>query len=141
MTKQTKISMSARRPCEFVVLVFGCLVFGYVFTSCSKPENKSEINRSEIPTANTSEISVAPSINPNADFSKFDHKNAEHSRFPCALCHERTDNSATPKLVGHLPCSSCHTAQFADNKSTICTICHKNPENGIVKNFSALEKS
>ena len=139
MTKQTKNSIPAHRRCEVVVLIIGCLVFGYIFTSCSKSEQKKEINQTENLPANTTEISVAPSIDPNADFSKFDHKNAEHSRFPCALCHERTDNSATPKLVGHLPCSGCHTAQFADNQSKICTICHTNAESGIVKRFPTLK--
>jgi len=120
--------MPARRRCELVVFVAGCLVFGYVFSSCSKPENKSEIIQTQSTTANPTEFSPVPVIDPNADFSKFKHSNAEHARFPCALCHERKDDSATPKLVGHIPCSSCHTAQFADKNSAICTICHTNTE-------------
>ncbi len=131
--------MPARRWCEFVVFIAGCLAFGYIFSSCSKPENKVEMIPTESLPANTSEFSPVPVINPNADFSKFQHSNPEHARFPCALCHERTDNSPTPKLVGHLPCASCHTAQFADNKNAICTICHTNAETGIVKRFPALK--
>lgn len=131
----------AQRRREFVVFVFGLCVFGYIFTSCSKQENEVETVSTENPVAaNTNkEVSPAPSINPNADFSKFQHSNAEHARFPCALCHERKDNSATPKLPGHIPCASCHTAQFADNKNAICTICHKDAESGEVKPFPPLK--
>src|SRR5215204_5589158 len=109
-------SMPTRRWFELVVFFVGCFVFGYVFSSCSKPENKVEVVQTEPAPANTSEFSPVPVINPNADFSKFQHSNTNHARFPCALCHERADNSATPKLVGHMPCAGCHTAQFADNK-------------------------
>jgi hypothetical protein len=133
-------SMSARRWCEFVVFIVGCLAFGYIFTSCSRPENKTEtIPKSESSNANASEFSAIPVINPDRDFSKFQHSDPAHARFPCALCHERKDNSATPKLVGHMPCAGCHTAQFADNKSAICTICHTNAETGTVKAFPALK--
>ena len=131
--------MSARRRCEFVVFIVACLAFGYVFTSCSKPENKVEITQIEQTPENTTNASVIPVIDPNADFSKFQHSNSEHARFPCALCHERKDNSATPKLVGHMPCAGCHTAQFADNKNAICTICHTDAEAGTVKSFPALK--
>lgn len=89
--------------------------------------------------ANTGEISAIPVIDPNADFSKFQHSNPTHARFPCALCHERKDNSATPKLPGHMPCAGCHTAQFADNKSAICAICHTDAETGTVKAFPGLK--
>lgn len=131
--------MPARRWCELVVFIVGCLAFGYVFSSCSKTENKVEVNQTEPLPANTSEFSPVKVIDPNADFSKFQHSNPEHERFPCALCHERKDNSATPKLVGHMPCAGCHTAQFADNKNAICTICHTNTETGTVKAFPALK--
>lgn len=131
--------MPAKRWCEFVVLVAGCLVFGYFFSSCAKPESKVEIIPTESPPANTSEFSPIPVIDPNADFSKFQHSNEAHARFPCALCHERKDNSATPKLSGHMPCAGCHVAQFADNKNAICTICHTNAETATVKAFPVLK--
>lgn len=139
MTKHTKNPMSARRRCELFVFVFAVFAFGYAFSSCSKTEEKAEIIPPANLSADTPEISPAPFVNPNADFSKFQHSNAKHARFPCALCHERKDNSATPKLVGHIPCASCHTEQFADNKSAICTICHTNTESGAVKAFTTLK--
>ena len=131
--------MPARRRCELVVFALGCLAFGYFFSSCAKPENKTEIVPTETLPANTSENTIVPAINPDADFSKFQHSNPTHARFPCALCHERKENSATPKLPGHIPCSSCHVQQFADNKNAICTICHKDVETGIVKAFPVLK--
>lgn len=142
MTKSAEIKRKfPRNPAqhwrEIILLIFVCLVCGYVFTSCSKPENKVE--NIPVPTTQTPEVPPIPIINPNADFSKFKHSNAEHARFPCALCHERTDNSATPKFSGHLPCAGCHTAQFADNKNAICTICHTNTETGAMKSFPGLK--
>lgn len=137
--KSSRIPEQATRRAQCLVLVAGSLLFGYVFTSCSKPENKVEFTRTEPPPSINQEFTDVPVIDPNKDFSNFDHKNPTHSRFPCALCHERKDNSATPKLSGHTPCSGCHTAQFADNKSAICTICHKEPETGVVRNFPRLK--
>lgn len=131
--------MSARRWCELFVFIVGCFIFGYVFSSCAKRENTVEVNQNSALPVNATEVSVAPKINPNADFSKFEHSNEAHARFPCALCHERTDNSPTPKRIGHVPCASCHTEQFADNKSAMCTICHTNAETGTVKAFPALQ--
>lgn len=130
--------MPARRWCEFFVLLVGFLVFGYFLSSCSKPENKNAIVPTASAPAARPEFSPVPAIDPHADFSKFRHANAEHARFPCALCHERTDNSPTPKFSGHLPCAGCHTAQFADQKNAICTICHTNPETAALKPFPAL---
>lgn len=131
--------MSAHRWCEFVVFIFGCLAFGYFLSSCSKPENKTEIIPTETLPADTTEFSPVPVIDPNADFSKFQHSNQAHTRLPCALCHERKDNSATPKLPGHLRCAGCHVQQFADKKNAICTICHTNAESGVLKSFPALK--
>ncbi len=142
MTRKAKISqssMTALRWREFVVLIAGVLAFGYFFSSCSKPENKDALVPTESAPLKQPEFSPVPVINPDADFSKFRHSNEEHARFPCALCHERKDNSPTPKLSGHLPCAGCHTAQFADNKNAICTICHTNTETAALKSFPALK--
>lgn len=67
---------------------------------------------------------LPPTSQAQADFSKFRHANATHSRLPCLVCHQRSDNSPTPKFPGHIPCASCHQQQFADNTNPICTICH-----------------
>ena len=68
---------------------------------------------------------LTPASNAQADFSRFKHSNATHSRLPCLVCHTRSDNSTTPKYMGHIPCASCHQQQFAEgNRSPLCTICH-----------------
>ncbi|MEP7148025.1 MAG: cytochrome c3 family protein [Acidobacteriota bacterium] len=59
------------------------------------------------------------------DFSRFRHDTSQHTRLPCLVCHVRKDNSSAPKMPGHIPCSSCHTQEFAaGNQHPICSICH-----------------
>lgn len=59
------------------------------------------------------------------DFSRFRHSTSQHTRMPCLVCHIRSEGRTTPKMPGHIPCSSCHTQQFAEgNSSPICSICH-----------------
>ena len=59
------------------------------------------------------------------DYSRFRHQTQQHTRLPCLVCHVRSDNRATLRMPGHIPCSSCHTQQFAQgNSSPICSICH-----------------
>jgi c(7)-type cytochrome triheme protein len=72
------------------------------------------------------------------DFSRFAHTNPNHSRLPCLLCHRREDNAPKPTLPGHLPCAGCHTQQFADTNSPICSICHTDARSGSLKSFPAL---
>lgn len=76
------------------------------------------------------------------EFVKFQHGSSQHTRLPCLLCHNRADNSSRirfPGKVDHLPCAGCHTLQFADKRSPICTICHTDPETGAMKRFSGLK--
>jgi c(7)-type cytochrome triheme protein len=72
------------------------------------------------------------------DFSKFGHTNPQHARLPCLLCHQRADNAARPKRPGHTPCAGCHTQQFAEPASPICTICHTSPPSAALKSFPPL---
>src|SRR6185295_17007917 len=44
----------------------------------------------------------------NRDYSKFLHSSQKHSSLACNSCHERTDNSATPRFPGHKACTDCH---------------------------------
>jgi c(7)-type cytochrome triheme protein len=83
------------------------------------------------------------SADPNqpADYSKFRHGNQYHSRLPCLICHVRNDNSSRVGFPGrnqHLPCAGCHTVQFSDSASPICTICHTNSQTGAMKAFPGL---
>jgi c(7)-type cytochrome triheme protein len=71
---------------------------------------------------------VPPSVSseaPAQDFSRFRHNTQQHTRMPCLVCHIRSETSTTPKMPGHIPCSSCHVQEFAaGNQHPICTICH-----------------
>jgi c(7)-type cytochrome triheme protein len=75
------------------------------------------------------------------DYSKFQHRNANHARLPCALCHRRDSNAIRPQLPGsnsHLPCAGCHAQQFASTNGPICTICHTDASGGALKPFPRL---
>lgn len=90
------------------------------------------------PGASSAQAHVPPA---NADFSKFTHTNAMHSRLPCLLCHRRETNAAVPQRPGsngHMPCAGCHSQQFADSGSPICTICHTDVQRGTLKPFPPL---
>lgn len=58
------------------------------------------------------------------DYGKFSHTSAKHSQLSCAACHQRADNSATPRLPGHKPCTDCHMKQFLTPSIPMCDICH-----------------
>ncbi len=147
-----KNSMSSRRWCQFVVLVFVYLVCGYALVSCSNSNNKIESNSTKsfpnnsLPanseTSETNTIkSLTNSLSNSQVLAKFTHTNQYHSQLPCLVCHRRDDNSpriSLPGKDGHTPCIGCHTQQFADNKSPICTICHTDAEKGTMKGFPSL---
>ncbi|HEY0462176.1 MAG TPA: cytochrome c3 family protein [Pyrinomonadaceae bacterium] len=97
---ERKINAALTRRVLFLSAIFlgGCALFGYF---------------------------LIPVSNAQADFSRFKHSNPTHGRLPCLVCHVRSDNSATVKYMGHIPCASCHKQQFDEgNKSPICSICH-----------------
>ena len=61
---------------------------------------------------------------PNVDYSKFLHTSQRHSTLGCNACHQRSDNSATPRFPGHSACTSCHIGQFTTPAIPMCVICH-----------------
>jgi hypothetical protein len=73
----------------------------------------------------------------NRDYSKFLHSSQKHSALACNSCHERTDNSATPRFPGHKACTDCHRSQFTTPQIPMCVICHTNTSSGNppLKNF------
>jgi c(7)-type cytochrome triheme protein len=81
--------------------------------------------------------SVAQS--PEADYSKFLHSSAKHRSLACNSCHERTDNSTTPRFPGHKACTDCHRGQFTTPAIPMCLICHTDTKssNPPLKNFPA----
>ncbi|HEX7176622.1 MAG TPA: cytochrome c3 family protein [Pyrinomonadaceae bacterium] len=122
-----------RRWLSLAAIASACLVFALTLLLGARASTAPA--PSEVETS-TGEIVTAES---QADYSRFTHTNAQHARLPCALCHKRDDNSPRPvRSVGHTPCSGCHTQQFADTSSPICTICHADPQSGAVKPFPTL---
>jgi hypothetical protein len=73
------------------------------------------------------------------DYSKFLHTSQRHSALACNSCHQRTDNSATPRFPGHKACTDCHRSQFTTPAVPMCVICHTdiNNNNPPLKNFPA----
>ncbi len=61
---------------------------------------------------------------PEADYSKFLHTSQRHASLGCNSCHQRNDNSSTPKFPGHSACTTCHLGQFTTPKISMCVICH-----------------
>jgi len=76
---------------------------------------------------------------PEIDYSKFLHSSARHRSLACTSCHERTDNSATPRFPGHKACTDCHRGQFTTPAIPMCLICHTatKTNNPPLKNFPA----
>jgi c(7)-type cytochrome triheme protein len=81
---------------------------------------------------------VAPQ-DPDLDYSNFKHNSQRHASLACTACHQRSDNSATPRFPGHKACSSCHTGQFVTPSVPMCVICHAdvNSSNPPLKTFPA----
>ncbi|HLL75175.1 MAG TPA: cytochrome c3 family protein [Pyrinomonadaceae bacterium] len=77
----------------------------------------------------------------NVDFSRFLHTSQRHASLACASCHERRDNSASPRLPGHKACTGCHLPQFVTPNIPMCAICHTSldGQNPPVKNFPTLQ--
>jgi len=76
---------------------------------------------------------------PEVDYSKFLHTSQRHSSLACTSCHERTDNSATPRFPGHKACTDCHRGQFTTPAIPMCLICHTDTKsnNPPLKSFPA----
>jgi c(7)-type cytochrome triheme protein len=76
---------------------------------------------------------------PETDYSKFLHSSARHRTLACTSCHERTDNSATPRFPGHKACTDCHRGQFTTPAIPMCLICHSDTKssNPPLKSFPA----
>ena len=58
---------------------------------------------------------------------KFNHNRPEHKRQDCSLCHQRTDNAATPRFPGHAACITCHAVDYTSSNSKLCIVCHQVP--------------
>ena len=68
--------------------------------------------------------STAKAQGPDVDYSKFLHTSQRHLSLGCNSCHQRSDNSPTPRFPGHSACTSCHLGQFTTAAIPMCLICH-----------------
>ena len=69
-------------------------------------------------------VAATSAQGPETDYSKFLHNSGRHRTLACTSCHERTDNSATPRFPGHKACTDCHRGQFTTPAIPMCVICH-----------------
>lgn len=123
-----------RRRLSLAVASAACLFFALTLLLGARASTEGRMAAAEV----LSEGEPA-AAEPQTDYSRFTHANPQHARLPCLLCHQRADNSPRPvRSAGHTPCSGCHTQQFADASSPICTICHANPPSPVVKPFPRL---
>lgn len=126
---------TTRSLSSVLVLLIAVILFGYGWASGVKNEVDVAASDTEVTPV---DIEPAPQ---DKDYSRFTHSNQYHSRMPCLLCHRRDSNSpriSFPGRGGHTPCIGCHSLQFSDNSSPICTICHTNPGTGAMKGFPGL---
>lgn len=139
--KTRRTSKTFQIPAHRLTTVF-VLVCGLVFMGSSILADFSAPDAlSPEPSFVAENESYLPELSQEKDYSRFTHGNQFHSRLPCLLCHRRDDNSARMRFPGkpdHLPCAGCHSLQFSDTASPICTICHTNPQTGAVKAFPPL---
>jgi c(7)-type cytochrome triheme protein len=115
-TPEKPTPANARRLRTLIAIISSSCLF--ILAAQGSPPASASLAKSEAETVQEAA----------ADYSKFPHANQAHSRLPCLLCHRRENNSPQPKRSGHVPCSGCHTQQFAASGGPICTICHTSVE-------------
>ncbi|MEP6742596.1 MAG: cytochrome c3 family protein [bacterium] len=70
------------------------------------------------------DLFVASPQGSDVDYSTFKHNSQKHASLSCNACHQRADNSATPRFPGHKACTGCHVGQFVTPAVPMCVICH-----------------
>jgi c(7)-type cytochrome triheme protein len=129
----TRAAARVRRRLALAAVASACFVFALTLLFGASASN-AESERASDASAGGAVAALA-----RTDFSRFTHTNPQHARLPCLLCHKRETNSSRPvRSAGHTPCSGCHTEQFADASSPICTVCHASPQSAVVKPFPRL---
>ena len=119
-----------RRKVLLAVLVVTIFSFA-VMMACSNTGRSSSTPATKDPPGGAPKTPAAVANNPGADYSKFSHGVAGHSRLPCLLCHRREGNPTVPvRSQGHTPCAGCHAQQFEQSSGPMCAICHVKVEAG-----------
>lgn len=82
-------------------------------------------------------VRAASPQGPELDYANFKHSSQRHASLACTACHQRSDDSATPRFPGHKACTGCHLAQFVTPSVPMCVICHAdvNSSNPPLKSF------
>jgi hypothetical protein len=96
------------------------LLCGSVANQARVPIVTTELQR----PAGTSELFLTVPHGSELDYSTFKHNSQKHASLACNSCHQRTDNSATPRFPGHKACTGCHVGQFVTPAVPMCMICH-----------------
>ncbi len=132
-----KLSFDAFRGVKLACVIGACFLLSFSCSWFEQPKVK------ESPKANITEPSP-PDPSPTRtgnDYSEFDHSNPAHDALSCLLCHTREEKETRvsfPGINGHMPCAGCHQVEFADQSSTMCTICHTDAKAGQMKRFPPL---
>ncbi|MBC7901707.1 MAG: hypothetical protein H7070_16830 [Saprospiraceae bacterium] len=87
--------------------------------SCLQQAQKSDplITADETQQPQTTRVS-------DGDFGTFSHSVKEHDTANCSACHRRETGSPDLQFAGHDSCVGCHMAEFTNNKTQICMVCH-----------------
>ena len=134
--RDTEVAQKSRLAA--VTLIVALIALGTTFVTGWHSRASASIPNSASKTSPGEEQMQFPD---GLDYSKFQHGTRNHSRLPCLLCHRRETNAPRPQLPGgsgHLPCAGCHSQQFSNADSPICTICHTDVKSGAVKSFPRL---
>ena len=137
----------SHEPTRTRVGVFSCnfvdrfrLVAGLIALFCLSVLfiSVGNITRAEVAIERTHRFAGSPQ-GPELDYSRFIHTSQRHASLACNACHQRSDNSATPRFPGHKACTGCHLAQFVTPNVPMCAICHTdvNSSNPPLKGFPA----
>ncbi len=119
-----------RRGGSFSFAVVLALILPILVLSFNNDDEKASANR----------IVASPhraSLPALQNYGTFSHSVRAHADTNCNSCHQRSDNSITPKFAGHSACINCHLTQFVTPQSPMCAICHSNVQSSPapMKNF------
>lgn len=136
-TERPDADTTPSRPwIKLIVMLVGFALFACF--SDKSPDSNSMLENDPPPLSGGPTPEDLVPIPAGLDYAAFKHESTQHARMPCIVCHKRDDNLPAPKFSGHIPCSSCHKAEFADNQHQICSLCHTGPNTAEMKSFPRL---
>lgn len=137
----SKVRSSARHSYISTGMKYAVILIAVLFSAYACSNGPAEQGPTDPPPAEVA-ATVPPTPLPTAsDYSKFSHSNPAHDALPCLICHTREENATRVSFPGgdvHLPCAGCHAVEFEKPQSTMCSICHTDPQMGKLKAFPPL---